>query len=343
MCQFQSQLALGQAFDQAPKILLQPVIGRVRDEAVQISRNRADVLGNAPFVVVEDANEAPGRVRDVVERLEGNAVGQRRVAEDGDDMLITSALVSGDGHAEGRRQRRAGVGRAVAIVLAFSAQGEAVQAARGADRVKAVFATGEQLVDIALMAHVPDKLVFGGVENAVEGDSQLHHTKVRAEVTAVFGKDRDQLLADFFGELLQLVELQFLDVFRTVHHVEVSVHKQRTGNGSAGVRSDEEESGSLLPCAKNPMRHGCDGRLSNSGRLFRSGIVREVDGLKREFASGVAFQLLDLQLGFSQLGLADFGQPRAFFETRQQGLQGQLIGFHRLDDPFEFFQRLFKG
>ena len=64
--------------------------------------------------------------------------------------------------------------------------------------------------------------------------------------------------------------------------------------------------------------------------------------MKREFASGVAFQLLDLQLGFSQLGLADFGQPRAFFETRQQGLQGQLIGFHRLDDPFEFFQRLFK-
>ncbi len=235
VCQFQSQLALRQAFDQAPKILLQPVVGRMGDEAVQISRNRADVLGNAPFVVVEDADEAPGRVRDVVERLEGNAVGQRGVAEDGDDMLITPALVSGDRHAEGRGQCRAGVGRAVAIVLAFSAQGETVQAAGGADRVKAVFPAGEQLVDIALMAHVPDKLVFGRVENAVQGDSQFHHTQVRAEMTAVFGKDGDQLLADFFGQLLQLVQLEFPDVFRTVHHVEVSVHKRRTGEWRDGV------------------------------------------------------------------------------------------------------------
>jgi len=44
---------------------------------------------------------------------------KRRVAEDGDDMLITPALVPGDRHAEGRRQRRAGVGCAVAIVLTF--------------------------------------------------------------------------------------------------------------------------------------------------------------------------------------------------------------------------------
>ena len=90
------------------------------------------------------------------------------------------------------------------------------------------------------------------------------------------------------------------------------------------------------------MFRGDDGAISNSGGLFGRGGVREVGGLKREFARGVRFELLDLQLGFSQLGLADFGQPRAFFETREQGLQGQLIGFHRLDDPFEFFQRLFK-
>src|SRR6266567_4427350 len=107
--------------------------------------------------------------------------------------------------------------------------------------------------------------------------------------------------------------------------------------------SDEEKLVSLLPCSQNPTRRGCDGWLSSSGRLFRRRSIREADGLQREFARGVRFQLLDLQLGFSQLGLADFGQPRAFFEAGQKGLQRQLIGFNRLDYPFEFFQRLFKG
>jgi len=115
------------------------------------------------------------------------------------------------------------------------------------------------------------------------------------------------------------------------------------GIGMMEFWSDEEKLDSLLPCSRNPMHRGCDGWLSNLGRLFCRGIVREVDGLKREFAGGVPFQLLDLQPGFSQLGLADFGQARAFFETGQQSLQGQLIGFHRLDYLFEFFQRLFEG
>ena len=233
--QFQSQLALGQAFDQAAKIPLQPVIGRMRDESVQISRYRADVLGDAPFVVVEDADEALGRVGDVVERLEGNAVGQSRVAEDGDDVLIAPALVPRDRHAQGRRQCRSGMRRAVAIVLAFGAQGEAVQSARRADRVKAAFPAGKQFVDITLMADVPDELVFGRVENAVQGDRQFHHTQVRAEMTAVFGKDGDEFASNFLGQLLQLVELEFPDVFRTVHHVEVSVHKRRTGEWRDGV------------------------------------------------------------------------------------------------------------
>src|SRR5437879_2487528 len=74
--------------------------------------------------------------------------------------------------------------------------------------------------------------------------------------------------------------------------------------------SDGEKLDSLLPCSKNPMQHGCDGWVSNSGGLFRRGGVRQVDGFKGEFARSVPFELLDLQLGFTQLGLADFGQPR---------------------------------
>ena len=45
-------------------------------------------------------------------------------------------LVARGAHAEGRRQGRAGVARAVAIVLAFGAQRKTVQAVRRADGVE---------------------------------------------------------------------------------------------------------------------------------------------------------------------------------------------------------------
>ena len=70
---------------------------------------------------------------DVVERLVGNAVGQRRVAKNADDVFIRAALVARRRHAERGGQRRARVTGAVAIVLAFRAQGKAVQAAGLAD------------------------------------------------------------------------------------------------------------------------------------------------------------------------------------------------------------------
>src|SRR5207248_4883396 len=122
--------------------------------------DRPDILGNAPFVVVQNADEALRRVRDVVERLEGNAVGQRRVAKDTHHILVTAALIARRAHAERSRQRGAGVARAVTIVLALRAERETVQTVGGADGVKAALAAGKEFVDVALMAHVPDEPVF---------------------------------------------------------------------------------------------------------------------------------------------------------------------------------------
>ena len=225
MCaSLQRQFALGQAAHEIFKILRQLVVARIGDELVEVAGNRADVLGDAPFVVVEDADESLRRVADVVHRLEGNAVGQRRVAENADDVFVRAAFVARRRHAQRGGKRRARVARAVAIVLAFGAQREAVQAVRLADGAEAVLAAGQKLVDVDLMAHVPDKFVLGRVENAVQRDGQLHHAEVRAEVAAVLGEAGDQFLPDFAGEFLQLRQRQFFDVLRAVHHVEVSAH-----------------------------------------------------------------------------------------------------------------------
>ena len=170
------------------------------DELVQVAGDGADVLGDAPLVVVEDADEPLGGVGDVVQRLEGNAVGQGRVAEDATTFSSLPRWSRAGADAQRGGKRRAGVGRAVAIVLALGAQGKPAQAAGAADGVKAVLAAGQQLVDVDLVADVPDELVLGRVEDVMQRDGQLHHAEVRAQVPAVLGQDGDQFLPDFLGQ-----------------------------------------------------------------------------------------------------------------------------------------------
>ena len=78
---------------------------------------------------------------------------------------------------------------------------EAVQAVGLADGVKAILAAGENLVDVNLMAHIPDELVLGRAEDVVQGDGQFHDAEIRAEMAAALGEDGDQLLPDFVGQL----------------------------------------------------------------------------------------------------------------------------------------------
>jgi hypothetical protein len=97
------------------------------DELVQVIGDGADIFGNAPFIVVEDANEAFGGVPDVVERLERDAVGQGGVAENTNDLFIAAALIAGGTHAQSSGKGSAGVAGSIAVVLAFCAQRESIQ------------------------------------------------------------------------------------------------------------------------------------------------------------------------------------------------------------------------
>ena len=87
-----------------------------------------------------------------------------------------------------------GVAGAEGVVLALVAGEEPGDAALLADRGEAVAAAGEQLVDVGLVADVPDELVARRVEDVVQGDGELDRAEAGAEVAAVLGDDADQLL-----------------------------------------------------------------------------------------------------------------------------------------------------
>ena len=66
-----------------------------------------------------------------------DAVGEGGVAGESDDVLVAAGHVARDGHAERGGERGACVAGAEAVVLAFGAEHEAVEAAGLADGVEA--------------------------------------------------------------------------------------------------------------------------------------------------------------------------------------------------------------
>ncbi|OQB88588.1 MAG: hypothetical protein BWX86_02648 [Verrucomicrobia bacterium ADurb.Bin122] len=211
---------------------METVVGGVGREPVEVARYRADVLGDRPFVVVENDDEALGRADDVVERLHGEAAGEGGIAADGDDVLAGAAQVAGRRHAEGGAEGGAGMACAKRVVLALSAIEETAGAAGLAEVAeKLALATGQQLVRVALVGDVEGELVLRRLKNAVERDGQLDHAKVGADVTAMVGGDRDDLVANLLRQLRQDSRGQGFQIFRAADAIEQARGCRWLGSG----------------------------------------------------------------------------------------------------------------
>ena len=64
-----SKIALGQFLDQVGQIIVQPVVAGIGDDLVQVLRDGANIFVDAPFIVIEDADEFLGGMGNIVQRL----------------------------------------------------------------------------------------------------------------------------------------------------------------------------------------------------------------------------------------------------------------------------------
>ena len=104
--------------------------------------------------------------------------------------------------------------RAVRVVLALAAQEKSVEPLVLANRVEPVESSGEEFVDIALVADIENKLVFRCVEHPVQCNREFDHTEIRPQMAAGLGKNANQFLADFLGQEGQLLGWQGLNIRR---------------------------------------------------------------------------------------------------------------------------------
>ena len=127
-------------------------------------------------------------------------------------MIVFSEQIPSGGHPQCGGYGSTGVSRSVTIVFTFGAQEEPVEALVLADRVNLIPAPRKHLVDIPLVAHVKDKLVLGGVKDAMEGDRQFHNAEVGAEMTAGFGEGADQSPSDVLCQFRQILHRQLFQL-----------------------------------------------------------------------------------------------------------------------------------
>ena len=83
-----------------------------------------------------------------------------------------------------------------------------------AEAVELGVSAGEQLVDVGLVARVPEDGVPGTVEHPVEGQRQLHGPEVGTQVAAGATNRLHDPFADLGGQAAQFVRSEVAQVIR---------------------------------------------------------------------------------------------------------------------------------
>ena len=95
----------------------------------------------------------------MVDGLQGHATGEGSIANHRDTVVVLPLAITGDGHAKRCRNAGGGVTSAEMIEVALAALEVTSHAIFLAQGVEIVEPTGDQLVGIGLMAHVPNNPV----------------------------------------------------------------------------------------------------------------------------------------------------------------------------------------
>ena len=171
-----------------------------RHDSGQMVVERADILGDGHLVVVEDHQHVFMDVAGVVERLKSHPRCDGAITDHRNDLAAQPFTLGGNRHTECGTDGGAGVADGEHVVLALATPGEGVQTIFLTDGVDLVTASGQDLVGIGLMAHVPDQPIERGVVDVVQGHGQFDRAEPGGKVSAGAADRAQQIFAQLVAQ-----------------------------------------------------------------------------------------------------------------------------------------------
>ena len=209
------------------QVPVDPEIFRAGPQMGQVAGHGPHVFGDGHPVVVQDDHEVI-EGGNIVHPLVDHPAGESAVPDDGHHPAGLPLQLFGPGHADGQREGRIAVAGHKGVVPALPRVGEPRDAVLLAQPGKARLAAGEQFVGVALVPHVKDDLVLGGVQHPVQGHRQLDGAQVGSQMPAGAQDAVHQKAADLPAQLHHLFVAQALDVLRPLDAVQQRrIHSHR--------------------------------------------------------------------------------------------------------------------
>ena len=200
------------------------IIGLVGAHAEQILLHATYRPVYRHVVVIQDNQHVIGRRRCVVEALKSQAATHRSVTDDGHYLprssFLAPRILRCHRHTKCGRDAVGGMTADEGVVLALLGRGEGTKAAQLTVGTETVTTTGQDLMAVGLMAHIPYDAVIRGIIDIMKGYCQLYHTKARSQVAGVHGEFFHDEMSQLVTELWQLVNLQLAQVIGGLYLIE---------------------------------------------------------------------------------------------------------------------------
>ena len=184
---------------------------RLADQnACQIARHAADVLGDRHLVVVENHQHVGIDMAGMRQRLECHARAQGAIA---DDRTHTTPFALGprrQRHAQRRRDRGARMTDTEGVIGRLVALGKRRQTPELPNGRHLLATPGQDLVGVGLVADVPHQAVIRRIQDVMQGHGQLDHAQAGAEVSAGTADAVQQIGTQLVGQLAQLGRVEIV-------------------------------------------------------------------------------------------------------------------------------------
>ena len=116
------------------------------------------------------------------------------------------------------------------IAPAFLSLGEAAHTAKLTQGIKAVAPSGQKLVRIGLMSHIPDNLILRQIQHQMKCHGKLNRTQIRTQMATVFTDLFNQEGSDLLRQLLIVLRINFFDIIFFLYFIQNHCNHQLTAS-----------------------------------------------------------------------------------------------------------------